>query len=83
MSAGNINNPCQIMYQNPSTGILELIFNKIEMFKAVLIKIDKSCLGNDLDPVILNDIIQDQLFLNTLHCVVIEKALNHAISNKI
>lgn len=82
VSASDINNSCQTIYQNLSTRILELIFNKIEMSKAVLTKINKSCLGDDPNPVILYDIILDQLSLNTLQCIIIRKALSHAISNK-
>lgn len=59
MNVGDIDNPCQTMYQNPATKILELIFDKIEMSEAVLKEINKSCLGDDPDPVILYNIIQD------------------------
>ena len=57
MSAGDIDNPYQTTYQNLSTKMLEPIFDEIEMSEIVVIEIDKSCLIDDLDPVILGDII--------------------------
>lgn len=57
MNVGDIDNPCQTMYQNPATKMLEPIFDEIAMSGPVLKEINKSCLGNDPDPVILCDII--------------------------
>lgn len=62
--------------------MLESIFNEIEISKVVLIKIDKSHFNDDLDPIILSNNIQNQLFPNILQCIIIEKVLSHVISNK-
>lgn len=57
MNTGDIDNPSKITYQNLATGMLKPIFDKMKMSKAVLIEIERSCLGDDSDPVILYDII--------------------------
>lgn len=52
VSTGNIDNSCQTTYQNPLTGMLEPIFEEMEMSEAVLTEIDKSRLSDDPNPVV-------------------------------
>ncbi len=64
------------------TGTQEQIIDKIEMSEEYLTEEKSSCLGNNLQAIILCDIIQDRLSLNHLQKVVVEEVLNHAILNK-
>lgn len=57
MNIGDIDNPYQIIYQNPLIKILKLIFKEIKMSMAILTKIDKSCFNNKSDLVVLSNII--------------------------
>ena len=69
-------------HPNSLTGILEPIIGEIKMSEEYLTKIKSSCLGDNLEAIILCDIIQDRLPFNHLQRVIIEKVLNHAIFNK-
>ena len=61
--------------------ILEPIFNKLDMSKAIVIEFDKSQVGNIFDMVILYHIIQVWFFLNILQHIIFEEVLSHVINN--
>ena len=62
--------------------MLKPIFNELEMTKIVLTKFNESWLDKNPDPVVLYNIIQDQLSLNIFQRVVTQEVLSHVISNK-
>ena len=62
--------------------MLEPIFDELEISAIVPTKFDKSWLDKNSDPIVLCNIIQGQLPLNSLQRVVVEEVLSHAISNK-
>ncbi len=69
-------------HPDSSTEILEPIIGKIEMLEEHLTEVKFNRLDNNPKAIILCDITQDQLLLNHLQRVVVEKVLNHAIYNK-
>lgn len=58
MNNYNISNFSQTLYQNILSKMLEKIFDKLEMFGAILIEINKSWLDKNLNLVVLCNIIQ-------------------------
>lgn len=69
-------------HHNITTRFLELLIDEIVMSEEVITKVEYSCLSKNSQVIILCDIIQDQLPLNHLQKVMINKVLNHAILNK-
>lgn len=82
VNINDINNLFQTLYQNILFKILELIFDKLEMFGVLFIKIDESWLDKNLDLIVLYDIIQGRLPLNILQPIFIKEVLSYIISNK-
>lgn len=57
MSTSDINNSYQIIYENLLTKILKPIFKKIEISNTIFIKINKNCLSDNPDFIVLYNII--------------------------
>ncbi len=64
------------------TRILKPIIGEIEIPEEYLTKVGFSHLSNSPQAIILYNIIQDWLLFNYLQKIVIEKVLNHTISNE-
>ena len=82
VKANDIGNFSHILYQITLCKMFKPIFDELEMSGIVLTEFDESRLGKNPDLVVLCNIIQGRLPLNTLKHVIVEKVLSHAISNK-